>query len=281
VSAIIVEFRSMLPQAVDFRAEADALRELLATLPDAGWDRPTLFKQWTVNDIVQHLHDGDLMAAASVAGPEHFARFRAERQALIDRGLTRVEAARRRLGDLTGARLLERWYEHMADLCDKLSAMPPDTRLKWAGPDMGVRMFTTARQMESWAHGQAIYDLMGKERTATDRLRNIAEIGVRTYGWTFANRGRPVPGPIPHVRLTGPSGAIWEWNDRTPGNMVEGDALAFCQVVAQTRNVADTALKASGEPARIWMSLAQCFAGPPEDPPAPGTRHMSGVSTGG
>ncbi|MSO99675.1 MAG: TIGR03084 family protein [Acetobacteraceae bacterium] len=266
----------MLPQAADFRAEADDLRELLATLTDADWDRSTLFKQWTINDIVQHLHDGDLMASASVAGADPFAAYRAERQAMVDSGLTRVEATRRRMGDLTGRRLLSRWYRAMADLCDRLSVMPPDARLKWAGPDMGVRMFTTARQMETWAHGQAIFDLMGATREPADRLRNIAEIGVRTYGWTFANRQQAVPGPAPYVRLTAPSGDTWEWNDRTPENAVEGDALAFCQVVAQTRNVADTTLKVVGEPARIWMSLAQCFAGPPETPPAPGTRRAVG-----
>jgi hypothetical protein len=77
------------------------------------------------------------------------------------------------------------------------------------------------------------------------------------------------------VRLTAPSGAIWEWNDPTPANAVEGDALPFCQVVTQTRNVADTDLQATGEPARIWMSLAQCFAGPPNDPPPPGTRFVA------
>src|SRR4051812_15248038 len=111
----------MLPQAADFRAEADALRALLVTLKDTDWERPTQFKRWTVNDIVRHLHDGDLMAAASVAGPDQFAKFRAERQALLDTGLTRVEAARRRLGDLAGERLLERWHEAMNKLCDALS----------------------------------------------------------------------------------------------------------------------------------------------------------------
>jgi uncharacterized protein (TIGR03084 family) len=262
----------MLSQAADFRAEADELHELLATLRDSDWDRATLFKRWTVNDIVQHLHDGDLMAAASVEGPEQFAKFRAERQILLESGLTRVQAARRRLGDLTGKELLTRWHSKMSELCDALSAMPSDTRLKWAGPDMGVRMFTTARQMENWAHGQAIYDLMGVERAPTDRLRNIAEIGVRTYGWTFANRRRHVPGPAPYVRLIAPSGSVWEWNNPAPDNAVEGDALSFCQVVTQVRNIGDTDLKTSGEPARIWMSLAQCFAGPPEDPPPPGSR---------
>jgi uncharacterized protein (TIGR03084 family) len=137
-------------------------------------------------------------------------------------------------------------------------------------------MFATARQMETWAHGQAIYDLLGETREATDQLRNIAEIGVRTYGWTFANRGLPVPGPAPYVRLTAPSGSIWEWNEPAADNAIEGDALPFCQVVTQTRNIADTDLRVTGEPARIWMNLAQCFAGRPEDPPAPGTRRVIG-----
>ncbi len=271
----------MLPQAADFRAEADELHTLLLTLTDTDWDRVTQFKQWTINDIVRHLHDGDLMAAASVAGPASFAKFRADRQALLDTGLTRVQAANRRLGDLAGRRLRERWYEQMAGLSEKLSALPPETRLKWAGPDMGVRMFTTARQMETWAHGQAIYDLMGETRTPTDRLRNIAEIGVRTYGWTFANRGQEVPGPAPHVRLIAPSGAVWVWNDPSSENMIEGDALPFCQVVTQTRNIADTDLTVTGTPARTWMRLAQCFAGPPEDPPAPGMRFAIGRGGGG
>jgi uncharacterized protein (TIGR03084 family) len=263
----------MLPQAVDFRAEADELRELLVKLDAADWARATAFKAWTINDIVQHLHESDLMAAASVAGPEEFARMRAEMQALRDRGMTRLEATRHRLGTLTGPRLLERWHAQMAGLCDQLSAMPPETRLKWAGPDMGVRMFTTARQMETWAHGQAIYDLLGVRRQPAERLRNIAEIGVRTYGWTFVNRAMAIPGPPPWVRLMAPSRATWEWNDPASDSMIEGHALDFCQVVTQVRNVADTALTVTGEPARAWMRLAQCFAGPPEDPPPAGTRH--------
>lgn len=265
----------MLPQAADFKAEADALHALLVTLTDADWGRPTLFKRWTTNDIVQHLHAGDLMAAASVAGEDPFRKMRAEIQQARDNGLTRVEETRQRLGNPTGKRLLDLWHAKAAGLCDALSALPPDARLKWAGPDMGVRMFTTARQMETWAHGQAIYDLMGAPREPTDRLRNIADIGVRTYGWTFVNRQREAPGPAPYVRLIAPSGGVWEWNDPSTDNKVEGSALEFCQVVTQIRNVADTVLKATGAPAMEWMRLAQCFAGPPEDPPSPGSRHSS------
>ena len=36
----------------------------------------------------------------------------------------------------------------------------------------------------------------------------------------------------------------------------------------------DTTLKATGDTATRWMAMAQCFAGPPEDPPPPGTRFL-------
>ncbi|MBT5442871.1 MAG: TIGR03084 family protein, partial [Gammaproteobacteria bacterium] len=55
-------------------------------------------------------------------------------------------------------------------------------------------------------------------------------------------------------------------------NCVTGDAVEFCHVVTQGRNIADVNLDVVGEPATLWMNIAQCFAGPPEDPPAPGSR---------
>ena len=79
------------------------------------------------------------------------------------------------------------------------------------------------------------------------------------------------------MRLVAPSGATWEWDadpkDNNP-NLIEGSAAEFCQVVAQTRNIADTQLKVSGDIATQWMAVAQCFAGPPRTPPAPGVRFM-------
>jgi uncharacterized protein (TIGR03084 family) len=137
---------------------------------------------------------------------------------------------------------------------------------------MGVQMFTTARYMETWAHSQAVYDLKQVERQHTDRIKNIVTIGVKTFGWTFVNRQLEVPGPPPFVRLTAPSGAIWEFNDPSDDERIEGTALDFCLTVTQVRNVADTGLKVVGDVANQWMEIAQCFAGGPVDPPAPGYR---------
>ena len=262
----------MLQQAIDLRDEADDLYRLLESLDEADWARPTQFKAWTVNDVVQHLHDSDLLAAASARDPEEYSRMRAVILARRETGLTRVEETRDRLGHLTGRRLLTAWRQTLDALCDQLQDRDPKERLRWAGPDMSVRSFATARQMETWAHGQEIYDLKGITRTNSDRIRNIAVLGVNTFGWTFANRGEPIPSDVPYVELIAPSGTTWTWGEPSDTNLVSGEAIAFCQVVTQVRNVVDTNLHVAGETAERWMRLAQCFAGPPEDPPAPGTR---------
>jgi uncharacterized protein (TIGR03084 family) len=262
-------------QVRDLRAEGKELVGLLERLTDADWDRATLFKSWTVDDILQHLYSGDERAAASIDDAEKYDALSAALQAARDAGLSRVEEARRRLGDLHGRRLLDRFRDQGARLCDLLAALQPGDRLRWGGRSMSARVFASARQMEYWAHAQAIYDLLGLERPRSDRLRNIAELGVRTFGFTFANRGLPVPEPVPYVRLRAPSGAVWEWNAPSADSRVEGEGFDFCQVVAQTRNIADTQLAVTGDVARSWMAMAQCFAGAPETPPPPGYRRRS------
>lgn len=256
-------------QVSDLEAEGDDLHALLLQLRPDDWPRVTGFKRWTVYDVVAHLHFSDHMGMTTLHSGEDFKALMRDVQAS---GLDLAAYTRRWLGDVQGPELRDRWRELFTQLCGRLAAADPDQRLTWGGPGMRPRMFATARQMETWAHAWEIYDLLGIPRTHTDRIHNIATIGVRTFGWTFANRGLESPDEVPYVRLAAPSGATWEWNDPAARSRVEGDAVAFCQVVTQVRNVADTELKVTGDAARRWMAIAQCFAGPPEDPPAPGTR---------
>lgn len=262
----------MLQESVDLLAEAEELFGFLRTLREDDWGRVTAFKGWTPWDVVAHLHFFDLVSLTSLAGRDAFVKRRDELIACMAKGETNQQIARRELGALSPAALLERWISTCRTMARQLGESDPGRRLPWFGPDMGVRMFTTARLMETWAHGQEIYDLVGATRAPTDRLRHIATIGVKTFGWTFANRRLEPPGPPPYVRLVAPSGAVWEWNEPSEREAVRGDALEFCQVVAQTRNVADTRLEVVGPVAARWMSIAQCFAGPPVDPPKPGER---------
>jgi len=257
----------------DLREEGAQLHELLKTLEEGDWQRPTPFKRWTVQEVVEHLHLSDGFAVQSLKSEEEFLKTVQEvATAILKEGIDLRAYGRRVLGTQKPVEILKLWHECFAEMCDLLEAADPKARLKWFGPDMGVRMFATARQMETWAHGQDIYDLLRLPRENTDRIKNIAVLGVKTFGWTFVNRGLEVPTDIPYVRLTAPSGAIWEWNDPDEDNKVEGLAAEFCHVVTQGRNVADTQLEVVGETATRWMAIAQCFAGGPEDPPKPGQR---------
>ncbi|MEL6236774.1 MAG: maleylpyruvate isomerase family mycothiol-dependent enzyme, partial [Pseudomonadota bacterium] len=144
----------------------------------------------------------------------------------------------------------------------------------WVGPEMSARSAMTARQMETWAHGLAIWDLVGKARPEADRLRNIVHLGVSTFAWSHQVQGLETPEAMPNLHLTAPSGALWEYGAPSAAERIEGPAVAFAMVVTQTRNVADTGLRLTGPGATLWMTHAQCFAGPRETPPAPGIRGL-------
>jgi uncharacterized protein (TIGR03084 family) len=262
----------MLQVSVDLRDEVDDFHGFLQTLSAEDWERETGFMQWTPWDVVAHLHFFDLVSMVSLEGEEAFAPERKALFAEIGKGRTNKQIARERFADLDAKELLTRWRETAHQLAEALGASEPKRRLPWFGPDMGVQMFTTARYMETWAHAQEVYDLVGATRTYTDRIKNIATIGVKTFGWTFVNRKQEPPGPPPYVRLTAPSGEVWEWNDPSEEDFVRGAASDFCHVVTQNRNVKDTPLEVVGPVARAWMAIAQCFAGGPVDPPAPGAR---------
>ena len=262
----------MLQVSIDFRDEVDDLHGFLTGLSPTDWERETGFMQWTPWDVVAHLHFFDLVSMISLEGEEAFSKERNALFSAIGKGRSNKQLARERFGALDAAKLLDEWRRTAHALAAALGESEPKRRLPWFGPDMGVSMFTTARYMETWAHGQEIYDLVGAPRSHTDRIKNVATIGVKTFGWTFANRKLEVPGPPPYVCITAPSGAVWEWNEPSNDECVRGEALEFCQVVTQGRNVADTKLEVVGPVATLWMSIAQCFAGGPVDPPAPGTR---------
>ena len=76
--------------------------------------------------------------------------------------------------------------------------------------------------METWAHGQEVFDALGLDRAEADRIKNIVVLGMNTFGWTYAVRKLDIPATVPQVRLTAPSGAEWVWNEHEPDNTVEG-----------------------------------------------------------
>ena len=251
-------------QVVDLYEEGKELKKLLEAMSSDDWNRITPFKSWTINNVIQHLHGADKAAMLSLSDRDKFLVIKYNRKAQRTLMFPKVY----------GRELVDNWWRFFNEMCDHLNLSDPKRRLTWFGPDMGVMMFTTARQMETWAHGQDIYDCLKKPRIHTDRLKNIAVIGVKTFGWTFINRKMNPPSPVPYVRLDAPSGEIWEFGEPSEDNYISGTAVEFCHVVTQGRNIRDKDihLNVVGESAQKWMDIAQCFAGPPETPPKPGLR---------
>lgn len=257
-------------QARDFLEECETLAAVLQDLPDSDWTRATQFKGWTVNDVIAHLYFWNRAADLSLTDPDGFASFIARvmpgMQAGGMRPVENAEISER------GRALYAAWQAQYRDMAARWAQADPRARVKWAGPEMSVRSSITARQMETWAHGQEIFDLLGLERQDSDRIRNIVVLGVNTFGWSHKVQGLAVPDRVPRLRLTAPSGDIWRFGDEASPDLIEGPAVDFACVVTQTRNVADTALRITGPVAQRWMQTAQCFAGGREAPPPPGTR---------
>lgn len=262
-----------MPEAGSFLAETQRIYDLLQPLRPEDFQVPTQFKQWTFDDIVGHLHLWNVGARLSLHSREAFQLHVQEFWTAIQGGQSRVDYTRRWLNGRCGAELLDLWRNFTASLAEDFSRAEPRARVPWIGPEMSVRSSATARLMETWAHAQAIYDLLGVVRISTDDvLHSISVLGINTHSWTFRNRGLATPPDMPYVELHAPSGARWAWGAPEARESIRGRAEEFCQVMTQTRNVADTDLDVRGSGAMLWMSLAQCFAGAPVDPPLPGTR---------
>ncbi len=257
----------MNPEVVDFADENKAIEAVVRSLTPEQLTEPTGFKKWTTEYILRHLASGNLGAVLSLREPERFMAELKARQAAGKRGMPS------KYDDMSGVQLIDGWMETVDNIVEHFGEEDLSQRVPW-GKMMSARSSISARIMESWSHAQAIYDQFGLERVDTDRLKHVAIISANTYGWTFENAGKPVPEPKPYVELTSPSGAQWTFNEPSETELVRGSATEFCQVCTQTRNIADVNLEVVGPNATAWMASAQCFAGPPHPPPAPGTRRI-------
>lgn len=263
-----------LSQAFDFLDESNAVYDLLSSLSDKEFEKPTQFKNWTFNDVIGHLHVWNYAADISLKDGSEWSDFANKALNALGSGSSMNQFEQTILKGVSGRDLLEVWKNYFLEMSDRFADADPKKRVKWMGPDMSVRSSISARHMETWAHAQEIYDTLGVKRVNRDRIKNIAIIGNNTFKWCYTVHGRKIPDAIPYLKLTSPSGDLWEFNEPSNNNMIVGLAEEFCQVVTQVRNIADVSLNLQGDVAHEWMSIAQCFAGPAEKPPEPGTRKI-------
>ncbi|MGI9126119.1 MAG: TIGR03084 family metal-binding protein [Mycobacterium sp.] len=252
-----LDFPSLL---ADLRDESDYLIGQLRGLGPEQWALPTPAPGWTIADQVSHLAFFD-DSARLAATDAH--QFRVEAAEMMAAGMDFPD----RIADEhhnDAPEFLLGWFSRArAELLKAFAQDDPKRRLPWFGPDMSVASSATARLMETWAHGQDVYDTLGVSHPPTPALRSIAHLGVATFAFCHTNNGLPIPDEQVRVMLDSPDGQAWAWGPDDAVNVVTGPATDFVLAVTQRRHWTETALSVQGPVAQAWMDIAQAFAGAP------------------
>ncbi|GAA4523222.1 TIGR03084 family metal-binding protein [Amycolatopsis samaneae] len=238
----------------DLVAEGDELDALVSA--EADWSRPTPAAGWTIAHQIAHLAAADANVLVAVRTPEGF-----------DAVLARTEAAGDEAADLEAAEgaakprevLLAQWRAGRAEVAAALRDVPLGHGFPWFGSRLTAALMVPLRLMETWAHGQDVFDALDTEHRATSRLRHVAALGVAGRALSFHAARTPEPAEPFRVELTGPGGQIWTWGPEDAAQRVEGTARDFCLRVTHRRSLAQTGLTAVGEDARKWLDLARVF----------------------
>ncbi len=248
------------PIVADLRAESDELDALVAPLSPDRWADPTPAPGWTIAHQIGHLLWTDRVALTAVTDEARFADV-LQGAAADPAGF--VDAGAEELAARPPAELLAEWRLTRGRLHEALLTVADGRKLPWFGPPMGAASMATARLMETWAHGLDVADALGVRRPATERLRSIAHLGVRTRDYAFSVNNLAAPAEPFLVELRGPGGDVWSWGPPDAAQRVTGSALDFCFLVTQRRPLGSLDITARGADAQRWLEIAQAFAGPP------------------
>jgi uncharacterized protein (TIGR03084 family) len=251
----------------DLRHESDQLVSCLSGLGAEQWRVPTPAPGWSIHDQVSHLAFFDDTARLALTDPD---RFRRKADELMAGGMDFPDRIAIECRAKASDDMLEWFFTARRQLLAALDGDDPRRRLPWFGPDMSVASSATARLMETWAHGQDVYDTLGRPHPPSPGLRSIAHLGVATFAFAHTLHGIDVPDQPVRVKLRSPDGEWWTWGPEQAVNRIIGPAEDFVLTVTQRRHWTETALDARGPVAKRWLDIAQVFAGAPSRRAVPG-----------
>ena len=213
----------------DLLDEQNALDEIVDVISDDEWRRATPSPGWSVTDQIGHLTYFDASAAMAITDPEAFRVGVGELVA----GATSAGMDEFTLGtfrELSTKEQLATWRGARGVLTAAALSLRDETRVPWYGPSMSAKSFLGARLMETWAHGADVADALNVERSATNRLRHVAQLGFITRKWSYQVRGEELPTGDVRLELTSPAGDLWTWGRDDAEDTVKGPAEEFCLV---------------------------------------------------
>ena len=195
-----------------YAGEREVLLELLASLDEAAWERPTLCPGWSVRDVAVHLLADDLGVLSRHRDELRPQSPRADETLGVF--LARINdewvQATRRLSGRVIVDLLRWAGEQTLAHWSGLDLMALGGPVSWAGPAPAPRWLDVAREYtEHWAHQQQIREAVG--RPLLDAARWIGPV-LATFVWALPHTFRTVDAPdgtAVSLLLDGEGGGTW------------------------------------------------------------------------
>lgn len=241
----------------DYQAEQQDLYDLLVTLSQDEWLRPTPAAGWDVRDQVSHLADTEEVAYDTMTGGP---RTLNEEAARHPSGDAFTEAGCDRGRAMAPAEVLDWWWTAAERVRKTMASLDTSVRVPW-GLGMGWRAFVTARLMEHWAHGLDVRAAVGRPGTDTNRLQHVAWISARAVPYALrVGRAEAPEGHTLRFELTGPDGDTWNFGPDDATDRITGPASQWCRLAVQRITLADAPdLKADGPLAELALRHARAF----------------------
>lgn len=231
-----------------FKPLDDQLIELLSSLTEEEWQKPTIAKLWTVKDIAAHLLDGNIRTV-SIQRDKYFGDPPNNIQSYNDllAYLNQLNAdwvkAMKRTSSKTLLFLLQSTSDGFIDTITSLSPFEKAMfSVAWAGEQESLNWFHVAREyMEKFIHQQQIRDAVGKEGIITKQFFHPF-IDTFMYGmpYTFKDVGA-AKGTTIQVTIATEAGGDWFLEKGTQGWQLIKDCTS--SIAAQVIIEPDTAWK--------------------------------------
>ena len=238
--------------------------ELVEAAGPGNWRTDTPAEGWDIAMQIAHLAWTDEVSLTAIRDAGAF-------QAVVEKAMEDptgfVDVGAAEIAATGREEVLARWRLARGELGDALKAADPGEKIPWFGPPMRPRSMTTARIMETWAHGVDVADALGvsidDDPAFVGALPHIARLGWKTRAFAYMMNGLEAPTSEVRVALSHPDGTLIEFGPADADQRVTGPALDFCLLVTQRVHLDDTALDAVGDDALGWLRIAQAFAGLP------------------
>lgn len=194
----------------------EKLLELLKSLSNDEWSKPTLAKQWTVKDIASHLLDGNIRTLSF--SRDKYIGERPEKinsyQDIVDY-LNRLNAdwvkATKRVSPTVLIELLEITGKEYIEQLNKLDPFAPAMfSVAWAGQAESPNWFHIAREYtEKWHHQQQIREAVMKPGIMTQEFfYPLIDTFMQALPHTYRNVAAE-PGNAVKVQITSDRGGEW------------------------------------------------------------------------